>query len=528
MRIAFVLLVVACGSSKQDPPPSPAPVTPQPVAQHGTDVHVDRRIELISIVERLAGGDEYRKTPPNPYLSDVDATFAPFAEHPAVATTRALRAKQGISFDAPMILAAHLDDKLELRAADELPTLDKRWAGVDVAAYAAQLRDFATASKLDAFFDAHRAHYTAVANKLRAVVDAENPVGWFDKLFGPRKGARFFVVPGLLTGRMNYGVRANLADGSVEMFQVLGVMTSDGIPATDDATVALLVHEMAHSYINPLFAQHRKELEPAGTKLFPLVAKQMSAQHYTDWVTVLNESGVRATTVLYFRQKKGDEAGARAARSELRAGFVWTNELVEVFRKTTIESRMPEVVAFFDRLVVQYKDGLPKTPFLGPVDAVMLNEPVVVVSNDPELAAYVKTIHDKLFNSTALVTGSVHVFADTPDKPLMVYGSPSTNPAIATVLGWSGWKITATSIALGKRTFDGPGLVLVACWYRRDAPTLGVAVYAAARDRDLVGINHNLHHGPNDWLVARRTAKGYEVLASGDFPRAVDGAWLLP
>jgi len=500
-----------------------------------TDVRVDRRVELLSIVMRLAGAPEYLKTPASSYIAEVDRTFGPFATHPAIAATRTLRSKHGISYDAPMVLAVHLDDQLQPRSLDELASLDRRWAGVDVAAYVTQLRDFAAASKFGDFFTAQTTHYDTVARTLRTVVDAENPVGWFDGFFGPRKDARFIVVPGLLTGQRNFGVRVTLADRSTEMFQILGVTRPDGMPSTDEETVGLLVHEMAHSYINPIFERHRAKLEAAGTKLFALVEQPMRAQAYGEWHTVLNEAGVRAITVLYLRDKKGDEVGARAARAELRLSFVWTNELVEVFRKYqrdrakhgSFEAFMPTVIAFFDELVVQYKDGLPKSPFLGPVNAALI-DPVMVAPAGGELSTYVGQIRDKLFAAAPLVAATALTYTEHPNKNLVAYGTPATNPIIANVLEHARITITADAITLGKKQFTGPGLVLVMCRYRQDDPTRGVAIYAAGRDRDLVGINHNLRHGNRDWLVARRTAKGFEILDSGDFPRAVDGAWLLP
>jgi hypothetical protein len=66
--------------------------------------------------------------------------------------------------------------------------------------------------------------------------------------------------------------------------------------------------------------------------------------------------------------------------------------------------------------------------------------------------------------------------------------------------------------------------VLIATWFRGDDPTQGIAAYAAANDADLAGIN-SLRHGPRDWLVAKKTAKGFEVVETGDWP--VDAnAWV--
>ena len=48
------------------------------------------------------------------------------------------------------------------------------------------------------------------------------------------------------------------------------------------------------------------------------------------------------------------------------------------------------------------------------------------------------------------------------------------------------------------------------------------------QERDLIDLS-SVPHGWQDWLVARKLPGGtFEVLGSGDWPHAVDGAWLLP
>lgn len=493
-------------------------------------IAVDRRVELVSMVFRLAGNPEYQSAPPTPYVVAVDAAIKPHADHPVIAATKALRERHGIGYDAPMILAVHLDDQLQPRAIDELPALDARWQGVDAVAYAAQLRDFATVVKLDELLAAHADYFAKAAAALRTVVEAEQPVAWFDAKFGARDRATFTVVPGPLNGRNNFGVRATVG-GTSELYQILGIPHRDGLPDTSEDTVSLLVHEMAHSYVNPVFERHRAALARAGQHLFGLLEKRMRAQAYTEWKTMLNEAGVRALTTLYLREKHGAEAGARAARAEQRRGFVWTNELVEVFRKhprgTSLEAAMPAVIAFFEGLHRAYEHGLPKLPFQGPFDAA-LEEPVFVAPRHPGLAAYVKTVHGKLFAAMPLVTASETTLRDHPGRNLVAYGAPGDNPVVQNILRHARIDVTPDAIVIGTKRFTGPGLVLAFARFRWDEPSRGVAVYTAARSEDLVGLNHGLRHGSTDWLVAKKTPKGYEVLGQGDFPRAVDGAWTLP
>src|SRR5438132_9942592 len=175
MRALSVFVLIACNSSSSPPTATGSAVAPKP-APRTSEVHVDRRIELMSIVMRLAKAEEYTQAPPAPYVVDVDRVFAPFADHPAVRSMKRLRESNGIAFDAPMHLAIHLDDKLEPRAVDDLVANDERWKGVDLAAFARELRDFAQAAKLDAFLAAHADTIKRVEQAFRAPLDAEHPV----------------------------------------------------------------------------------------------------------------------------------------------------------------------------------------------------------------------------------------------------------------------------------------------------------------------------------------------------------------
>lgn len=353
--VALVLLSVGCSSGtapppRTDPPSTTAP-TKVPTPRAETGVGVDRRVELVSIVCALAGFKEYSLGKVNPYRTEVVNAFRPYVQHPAVVRARELRAKHGIGYDAPMILAVHLDDQLALQNAAELPLLDARWTGVDAEGYAALLRDFARDTKLDAFLAAHAAHYAKIAEVLRGAVDAEKPIAWFDTVFGERKQTRYTVVPAPMTGRYNFGVRATRADGTLEMYQLIGVDTDTGIPVVDAELTYLLVHEMAHSYVNPHLAAHEAELAAPAQKLYALVEPEMKRQAYGTWQIFLNESVVRATTLVYVADKRGAAAAAVLLDRELGLGFRWTAEIAGLVRayRTDHADYVPRLAALLDR-----------------------------------------------------------------------------------------------------------------------------------------------------------------------------------
>lgn len=356
VRALILCILVACKGDASPPAPSPNP--PVAAASSASTVRVDRRIELLSILHRLNGHRAYTEAPATPYVQAVDATFGPFKNHPAVAATQALQASHSITWDAPLILAVHLDDQLQLVNPGELPEIDPRFTGADVEAYAATLRDFARDTKLDAFLASQRSYIAEVESSGRAMIAKENAVAWFDQFFGAKAKARYIVVPGLLTGTHNMGVRATLPDGTQQFYQVLGIHAADGLPTTDDASVALLVHEMAHSYVNPLVATHRAALEAAGTRLYALVEEPMKKQAYGTWKTFVDESIVRAVVVIYLLDRKGKEAANTEARQQISLAFRWTPQISKVLIRYQAERAtyadfaafMPELIKTFDAL----------------------------------------------------------------------------------------------------------------------------------------------------------------------------------
>jgi len=81
-----------------------------PAATAPVSVAVDERVELMSIIARLAGNDVYNA--PNsasPYAERVERHFGPFRVHAAVTAYQAILEDYGTSYDAIPTLAVHLD-----------------------------------------------------------------------------------------------------------------------------------------------------------------------------------------------------------------------------------------------------------------------------------------------------------------------------------------------------------------------------------------------------------------------------------
>ena len=102
----------------------------QSTASFTVTARVDQRVELMSIVARLAEYPEYVNDQFKSYAAEVDSYFAKYKQHPAVAYAIKVRNERGVSFDAVMSIAVHMEPppKLTPRVAftDKIP--DDRWS----------------------------------------------------------------------------------------------------------------------------------------------------------------------------------------------------------------------------------------------------------------------------------------------------------------------------------------------------------------------------------------------------------------
>lgn len=325
-------------------------------------VGVDPRIELICVVFRLAGHPEYNQARLKGYAKDVDRHFELVRDHAVVQRARELRRTRGIAYDACMSLAVHLDDVGTLGERvpfDPRPEgLDPRWTPGDARAFVAELKAFAEESRFTEFLDAHGELYAESVRRMEVLIAKEMTLGWFREFFGERPGATFRVAIGLLNGPSNYGARCHLPDGSEELHAVLGAWAVDrnGLPTFSAGVAETLVHELVHSYVNPLVDAHLDELRPAGERLYAKVAERMQKQAYGNWGTMMRETLVRACTIRYLRAHGGILDATRRILEDQGRGFASVGSLAELLedyeanRATyrTLEEFMPRIVKFLE------------------------------------------------------------------------------------------------------------------------------------------------------------------------------------
>lgn len=355
-RLSFFVLSLTAGLAAHRAPAQEA----APAGADSITVRVDRGVELLGVVFRLAGNREYGKCMVPRYAEAVDAWFGPRREHPAIQRAAQLRQQNGVAFDAVMGLAVHLDGTAALAPRVPLtprpPSLDARWAD-EAVAFVGLLREFAADAEFEEFFAKHEALYATAVRKMRAHVDENIQHDWFDAFFGARPTAAFTVTVAMLNGGHGYGPRVAHADGREDLHCVIGVwdLDKDGAPAFRRNVVETVVHEFCHSYCNHLVDAHLAALEAAGARIYAPVAAAMRQQAYTTPRVMLQESLVRASVIRYVTATGGPAKGRAEIGNQLRASFFWAGELAEELaayeadreKYPTLAAFMPRVVEFF-------------------------------------------------------------------------------------------------------------------------------------------------------------------------------------
>lgn len=333
---------------------------PRPEKNLPIHVSVDPRIELISIIFRLAGNREYTTDRIASYNRDVDAHFGPHKSHPAILFATQLRRTRGVSFDAPMSLAVHLADAYTLETkvpfTPRPPGLDSRWPDDGVIDFLKKARAFVRDADFKGFFDAHQPLYDESTRRAREFLRTEFRSDWFDGFFGARPGARYHVVLGMLNGGGNYGVRLKVGDRE-DLYSILGVSYLDekGMPVFDRRKLPTLVHEFCHSYTNPLVDKYAEDLEGPGQKIFPHCKARMQRMAYADWRAMMYESLVRACVIRYLNSENPKAAEERIAKEKKR-GFLWIGDLSDLLGQyeanrdayPTLDQFFPKIVGFFE------------------------------------------------------------------------------------------------------------------------------------------------------------------------------------
>lgn len=326
---------------------------------------IDQRIELLSIVFRLAGNREYSSDVYSSYAQDIYSHFNRQKDHPVISFASKLRVENGVSYDAVMKMAFHINQAPALtpkvQFSKNVP--EKRWGTGNATEFLVLLRDFYGVSDFEGFYDEHNEMYEIARKRFSSVYNAVH-IEWFNRYYGVEPGASFHVIISLGNGGSSYGGKIIYPGGEEEAYSILGTWNIDrkNLPIYPvDNYLPTLVHEFNHSYVNKLVDKYENQLEPSGRIIFEPIRDQMKRQAYSNWKTMMCESLVRASVIRYLLEYSSDNEAEKKMKSDTDRGFYWMKDLVNLLDKyesnrtqyKSMEEFMIEIVQFYNNLAIE-------------------------------------------------------------------------------------------------------------------------------------------------------------------------------
>lgn len=325
---------------------------------------VDERTELLGVVFRLAEAEEYiNNTLPN-YAKDIDDYFANYRNHEVVKFAKRVRAKRGVSYDAVMSMAIRIEitDSIRFIPNADIDKLDARWGKDNAHKFLNHLNTFYKESNFHQFYLNHSEIYSLAAENFNYLLK-ELDTKWFDDFYGVKtSGAPNIIVS--LTNRGYYGPKITFNDGSENVYAIMGIWETDslGNPIFSKSVLSVLVHEVNHSFCNPLVDKFYPYFKKEAEQLYNLNPSLFKAQAYGNPKTVMYEMLVRACTIKYFQNKMvGSPKINLLIADEKNNGFLWIDRLVDwldVYDKNrnkypTMSSYMPELASMTKELSIE-------------------------------------------------------------------------------------------------------------------------------------------------------------------------------
>ncbi|HIA28567.1 MAG TPA: DUF4932 domain-containing protein [Planctomycetes bacterium] len=323
-------------------------------------VTCDWRVELVGIVFRLSGRPEYSSpAAASPIRLAIDEHFALFGDHPVVSEARRLTAERGISFDAPMSFAVHLQGQRPTDLAlflDPFPArLDSRWDASSVDRFLPLLIDFAVKTDFISWWEDQQEHRKHLIGEVSARIEKELHLRWLRQFFGLEGKGTARITLSAVAGNHSYGTSI-AHDRGVELRPVIGIPRSTA--AGGAFLLPTIVHELCHGWVNPLVDGSWHLFEDAGEKLFHRAETPMRQQAYTSARIVIAETIVRSVVLRWLLVHQGRDEAISQLSEEQQKGFRWIQgvvmSLVEYETKRdqypTFEKFLPVLAATIDRL----------------------------------------------------------------------------------------------------------------------------------------------------------------------------------
>lgn len=285
---------------------------------------VDERMELQSIVFRLAGAQEFVNNDFKEYADAVDKYFGKYSDHEIVRFIQEIRTRKNIAYSlipvsTPML--AIKDGGVISVKENSYEAAEEVW-GEDWDRYVRLLDDFYRKSRFNRFFCSQSETYRKAMEDMDKMLSRID-TSWFYGTFGYYLEPRIYLC--MANGQHNYSFTDSTANGGYGI--ALGYS-----PMFFDYNV--IIHEIAHRY-TAMSDDYYPQVESAMTRIFEngWLVERYRQNAYPHKSAVFNEWLTELVVIMY---KMAKETAGGSRQGVLNAincaegmGYLWMSRSVE-------------------------------------------------------------------------------------------------------------------------------------------------------------------------------------------------------
>ncbi|MBQ0052923.1 MAG: DUF4932 domain-containing protein [Bacteroidales bacterium] len=327
------------------------------------NVKIDERVELTSIVFRLAEAEEFHTSNAPAYLKDIDNYFDKYSSHPLIKYVKELRNNDSLNVAYGVVAASSF--LFDIKAGKIVFDLNdnfgdyyfKYWDYASLVKYLNLLRQFYKDTRFSKFWEAHKAMSQKSLETAKSVVKGMNiNAKWFSDFFDT-DSYDFDIYLGMANGGNNYAVQT-LDENKCKSIMIGCFTEIDGVPSIDSGISGVLFHELCHRFGNQVVDEYKNEFMSSFERIYPDICQLTKLYGYGDShpYTAAVESFINLFSIMYKIENAPFDMGYFIAESE-NQGHIWMADAVE-FMQSFLDNRerFPSIKAFMPQLVAYYNE----------------------------------------------------------------------------------------------------------------------------------------------------------------------------
>lgn len=343
---------------------------------HNPEPYFSETVELMGLLWRLAGAEEFNQCQVSSVANSADAYFASFKNHRAVELAKQYR-QSGISHDAVTGYAHQLifnkngemvfdSDYIE----GSNSSFDRRWSTQRKNDMLAAVNDFYKESKFHDWFLSTLPEQQQAIASFKSVCNLDYT--WFDSFYGNTDKISSRIILNFMSGG-GFGNSLKRKDGTLLVTPVIGSLRQENGVVRYANDVHHLVHEFSHPFCNPLIDANWSTISSKAEDVFSKVVDVMASQAYINARSMMCETLVRSSVIRYMISHNNQGLANQRLAVEESNGFIMLRTLVKALEKRekeadkypTLADFMPEIIKAInefdpDKVETAEPDTLPK------------------------------------------------------------------------------------------------------------------------------------------------------------------------